>query len=257
MARMIVSAFPDAEFQGIIATGLYYKKTNVQSIIKMLRECSVYFCLLRAIGIFFDKIKGRSLESFFKRSDISYIKSADINNPKTVEHVRALDADLLISLYTMHLYKEPLISTPRYGSINSHPSLLPKYRGLETLIWVLGNEEIKTGQTVFFLEERLDDGNVILQEEFAIPPNLGFEDLYVEQAVASGDMLCRAIQMIDNDTVETRRPEGTGSYFPMPDAKAFTRFRKTGRRFFRTPGHKHRVESEHRELVENRTDAAG
>ena len=71
----------------------------------------------------------------------------------------------------MKIISKFFIDKFRKNIINIHPSLLPKFKGLNTFSRVLKNNEIKTGCTVHYVNEKLDGGNIILQKSFYINPN--------------------------------------------------------------------------------------
>ena len=62
---------------------------------------------------------------------------------------------------------EVVWSMPKYGTFNLHASLLPNYRGAAPIHWAIINGETKTGVTTFFIDEKIDTGAMILQEEIA------------------------------------------------------------------------------------------
>ena len=230
--KKLASEFPEVEFSVIITEGIYYKKSFLQSVLKLVIESSILFCAVRAFEMLVYKIKGDTIESHCRKNGIEFIKTADINGKDIVDYVNAKSPDLLVSLYTMHIYKEPLISLPKYGSINSHPSILPEYRGLEVFFWAMANGEKNTGSSVFYLSENVDDGRVIHDEVIPLEDRYTMHDVYDLITERGAELIVQSIRDIDNDAVQTRTPVGEGSYFPMPTRGAVWNFIKQGKRFF-------------------------
>lgn len=100
-----------------------------------------------------------------------YQPPENVNDPKFIEVLRKLNPDLLISMYFGRLFSPDLLNVPKLGCINMHPSLLPKGRGQGPSTWpiVYGDEE--TGQTIHYLDEGIDSGDIIAQRAIPIEPD--------------------------------------------------------------------------------------
>jgi len=128
-----------------------------------------------------------------------YQPQENVNDSTFIEVLRKLKPDLFISMYFGRLFSPELLDVPGHGCINMHPSLLPKGRGQGPSTWpiVYGDEE--TGQTIHYLDEGIDSGDIIAQRVMPIEPDdtsatlgakledLGFE-LFIETwpLIASG-----------------------------------------------------------------------
>lgn len=230
--EVITNAFKGCDFLLVESRGLYYKKSFATSVIKLLKEASWLFVFIRFLELLRHKIFGNTLASLARMRDIPLIQTYDINSTKTIDQIEAFEPDLLVSLFTMQIYKNRVISIPKFGSITSHPSILPNYRGLEVFFWVLANNEKETGVSVFFLSERIDDGQVIWQERVEIDEQTTVSSLYKSITEIGGKGLVDSIVAIDQGTTRSIPQEGRGSYFSMPDHSAVKRFLKLGRKFF-------------------------
>ena len=89
-----------------------------------------------------------------------------------------------------------IINIPKYGSINLHPSLLPKYRGSSPIQHAILNGDKKTGVTIFKLNEKVDTGEIIAQEEYAINENIIFSNLYIKLSERGSSLLLKSIELI-------------------------------------------------------------
>lgn len=228
----IAGSFTNCQFLLIEGKGLYYKKTLAASIIKLLKEASWLFVTLRFYEIIKFKIFGTSLINIARRYSIRVIKSYDINSADTLSHIKQFAPDLLVSLFTMQIYKQEIINLPRYGSITSHPSILPSYRGLEVFFWVLANNESETGVSIFFLTPRIDEGRVIWQQTIKIDKQTTVNSLYQLITHIGSVGLVNSIINIDNDDVIELPQNGISSYYPMPNSAAMKKFFKNGRKFY-------------------------
>jgi folate-dependent phosphoribosylglycinamide formyltransferase PurN len=230
--RTIVDAFPDCKFLVVESRGLYYKQSFIGSVFKLLKEASWVFVFVRFLELVKHKLFGMTLSELAKQRGINVIHTYDINSDSTIGCLEDFKPDLLVSLFTMQIYKRRVIELPKYGSITSHPSILPNYRGLEVFFWVLANDEKETGVSIFFLSERIDDGQVIWQRRINVDRLTTVASLYQLITKWGGVGLVESILDIDRGSLNIIPKYGVGSYFSMPDASAVRRFFKLGRKFF-------------------------
>lgn len=224
----IVTSNPEYQYELAVTTGLYYKRSFLASVIKLLKEASFVFCFRRFIDLLVYRFKGRTLETVARNRQIPVWKTDDINGVRAHSEIDRFDPDLLVSLFTMHIYREPTLNRPRMGSIGSHPSILPQYRGLEVFFWALANGEKSMGVSVFFLKPKVDMGDVFLQERFEIMARDSVEGVYERLTGITARMLSNAVRIV----VERQKTDlipslGPASYFPMPTREAYRRFRRS------------------------------
>ena len=230
--QTIVDAFPEVRFTVIVTEGIYYKKSFAASVFKLIRESSILFCAVRALDMLGYRLRGKSMTRECKKRGIGCFASRDINSPETLDQIRSVSPDLLVSLYTMHIYKGEILSIATHGAITSHPSILPHYRGLEVFFWAMANGEATTGVSVFTVEKKVDAGRVICDEVLPLDPRQTMADVYRMITESAGRLLVTAIRALDQQTASYRIPVGEGSYFPMPTRAAVRQFLKRGKRFF-------------------------
>ncbi|MFA5839221.1 MAG: formyltransferase family protein [Candidatus Margulisiibacteriota bacterium] len=221
----IVKNHPHIDFCIIITTGLYYKKSFFASIIKMLREASFVFCLNRFWDGLIYKFKGDTLYSRSKKWKIEVYFTEDINGSKAHEYIKDFSPDLIVSTFTMHIYKEATIKLARVATIGCHPSILPDYRGLEVFFWQLVNKETSSGVSIFYMAEKIDAGNVIMQEKFDITPDESVDSLYRKLTRITARLMVTTIEKFKlGDKFEIFPSSGKGSYYPMPTRDAYRQF---------------------------------
>lgn len=102
-----------------------------------------------------------------------------------------------------------LLDLPRLGSLNVHPSLLPKYRGATPIQTALRNGETQTGVTIMLMDDGMDTGDVVLQERVPIEPGERYGELHDRLALIGADLLARALERIACEgSIPRREQEG-------------------------------------------------
>ena len=94
-----------------------------------------------------------------------------------------------------------IIKFPRFGCLNVHPSLLPRYRGAAPINWALINGDTKTGVTIMLMDEGVDSGDILLQEDIPIEPGDIFDDLHATLSTMGAELLVRAVRGVADGTI--------------------------------------------------------
>ena len=230
--RTILNNFPEADFTLVVTTGLYYRRTLIGSIWKLLKESSVLFCAVRFAELVRYRLGRHTMRCECKRRGIRVITTRDINAPEIIAGLKVIRPDLLVSIYTMHIYRSDVLAIPRFGAIGCHPSIFPNYRGLEVFFWAMANNEGTTGVSIFEIARKVDAGRVLREQVLQIRPEQTMNDVYRMVTECAGRLLVAAIHDVDKDQVTYRTPEGAGQYYPMPTREAVRRFLRSGKRFF-------------------------
>ena len=108
----------------------------------------------------FDNFIYKKLEVFCKQSNITFYRTSNINDNYVSDKLKDLKIDVLVSVHCSKTITPAIFNIPKYGAINSHPSLLPKYRGMSPQHWPIINGDKETGITVHFMSEKVDTGNI-------------------------------------------------------------------------------------------------
>ena len=123
------------------------------------------------------KNKNTPIHDFCIKSSINFILNDDLNDENFKKNLYHLKPDLFVVISYKILPKD-IFSLPRLGSINLHPSLLPKYRGASPIQYSIFNGDKLTGVTIFKLSSGIDSGKILFQKEIEIPKDIIFSDLY-------------------------------------------------------------------------------
>ena len=111
--------------------------------------------------------------------------------------LRAIQPDLNVVVAYGQIIPGPVIYLPRFKSVNAHFSLLPQYRGAAPVQWAVLNGELKTGVTIFELNEKMDEGDIVAATETAILPRETARELEGRLALMGAELLVRTLARID------------------------------------------------------------
>jgi methionyl-tRNA formyltransferase len=114
-----------------------------------------------------------------------------------LDKIKEIEPDLNVVVAYGQIIPSSIIYLPKYNSLNVHFSLLPKYRGASPIQWALLEGEEKTGITIFELNEKMDEGDVLAQEEVNILPDENAAELEARLAQKGADLLTKTIAQID------------------------------------------------------------
>jgi methionyl-tRNA formyltransferase len=139
------------------------------------------------------------------------LKSADV-----CSHFSDLKMDLVVVVAYGKLIPSEILCLPKFECINVHASLLPKYRGAAPINWAIVNGEEKTGVTTMKVSEKMDAGDILLQEEVKIGPAETAADLHDRLAAAGSRLLIQTIEGLENKTIKPRpQDDSMATYAPM------------------------------------------
>ena len=133
-----------------------------------------------------------------------------------VKNIQALSPDLIVVVAYGKILPREILDIPHSGCINAHASLLPKYRGAAPIQRALLNGEKQTGVTIMFMNEKMDAGDIILQEKAIISPSDNAETLHDRLSKLSAKLLVKAIVQIEQGTCSGIPQDNTkATYAPM------------------------------------------
>jgi methionyl-tRNA formyltransferase len=133
------------------------------------------FVKIEAVITHPDKPKGRNLvlsappvKVCAEKCNLKVYQPERVSSPDFISILKSMSLDLIVIVSFGEILSGDVLNTPRLGCINVHSSLLPKYRGAAPVVWALMNGDRKTGVTTFWLTEKMDSGDIILQKEIDI-----------------------------------------------------------------------------------------
>jgi methionyl-tRNA formyltransferase len=142
------------------------------------------------------------------------LQFATLKGPDAAQAMIESKADICVMAYVLQFVPQELCKIPKHGTIQYHPSLLPKYRGPSAINWAIALGEDKTGLTIFRPSDGLDEGEVILQKEVVIRPNDTLGKVYFDHLFPVGikALLEAADLVIANQHQEVAQDESLANY---------------------------------------------
>lgn len=157
-------------------------------------------------------VKESALAHNIEICQANYLKKSDV-----IDWARRLQPDLLVLGFVTAFVPKKMIDLARFGGINYHPSLLPRYRGGSAINWAIIRGETQTGVTIHFIDEGVDTGPILLQETVAIDPDDTVKSLYFGKLYPMGvRMLVEAVRLIREDSANpVEQDERYASFQPV------------------------------------------
>ncbi|MDE6608075.1 MAG: methionyl-tRNA formyltransferase [Lachnospiraceae bacterium] len=151
-----------------------------------------------------DKPKGRGKEMQFTpvkqcalEHQITVLQPVKVREAESVEALRAFDADIFIVAAFGQILPKELLTMPKYGCVNIHASLLPKYRGAAPIQWAVINGEKESGVTIQQMGEGVDTGDILLKREIALDPKETGESLYDKLSRLGAELIVEVLPEIE------------------------------------------------------------
>ncbi len=159
--------------------------------------------------------KEKEFVNIANKHNVNIFRPKNINSKDFLEVVSKLSPDLNLCVNHNQIFKKELIGIARLGTINMHCGLLPNYRGGGGIYGAVINNEKHFGQTIHFVDEGIDTGDIIIQDTLTIGPNDNMGVLMSRSVKNAPKLAMRAIDLIENDEY-VRQPQAQvlGSYFP-------------------------------------------
>jgi len=135
-----------------------------------------------------------------------------LKRPEVLEAYSATQPDLCVMAFVTHILPESVLFAPKHGSIQYHPSLLPRHRGRSAMHWAIRMGDATTGVTIFWTDKGIDTGPVLLQRECPVGPGDTVGSLYFDKMFPMGvQMLAESVRLVR---------EGAAPRIPQDEAHA-------------------------------------
>ena len=154
------------------------------------------------------KISESPVKEYAKKNQLNLLQPVNLKDSNFINQIRRLKPDLIV-VVAFRMLPEILWSIPTFGSINVHASLLPNYRGAAPINWAIINGEKQTGVTTFFINDRIDTGDVIGQSKIDINKNENAGELHNKLMRLGADLLIKSIDKIfsSKENISTKQLE--------------------------------------------------
>lgn len=175
------------------------------------------------------KLLRRGPAQIARRHGVTVENALDINAPEFLEKLRALEVDLIISAACPQIFRAEILALPPRGCINVHSGALPKYRGQLPTFWTLYDGQPEAAVTVHYMNAKVDDGEILLQEFTLIERGESQGALMIRCKEIGGRMLAEALDLLDAGDAPTRpNPREEATYFSFPTREQAREFRRRG-----------------------------
>lgn len=176
------------------------------------------------VGVFTqpDKPKGRGyalapppVKAEALKYNIPVFQPNSMRDGAAVEILKELQPDLSIVVAYGKILPKEVLELPKYGSVNIHASLLPRYRGAAPIQWCILNGETETGVTAMQMNEGLDTGDMLLQKRLPISPEMTAGELHDALSVLGAEVMSETVRAIRESTLKPIPQPQESNYAPM------------------------------------------
>jgi methionyl-tRNA formyltransferase len=186
-----------------------FGKAVLEAFLARGNEVAGVFCAPEKEGAKADLLKVAAQEK-----GVKVFQFQSLRNKEAHDALRALSVDIGVMAYVLQFAPQEFVKIPRQGTIQYHPSLLPKYRGPSSINWPIIRGETRTGLSIFRPNDGLDEGPVILQKETPISADDTLGSVYFDRLFPTGvaAMLEAADLVLAGKHRETVQDESHASY---------------------------------------------
>jgi len=186
-----------------------FGKTVLEAFLNRGDQVGAVFCAPEKEGARPDSLRVAAQEKGLK---VHQFKS--LRDPEAARAMQDAGADIGIMAFVLQFAPQEFVTIPKHGTIQYHPSLLPKYRGPSSINWPIIKGEMETGLTIFRPSDGLDEGAVVLQKKTPIGPDDTLGSVYFDRLFPRGvqAMLEAADLVLTGKHTETVQDESRASY---------------------------------------------
>lgn len=148
------------------------------------------------------KLNQSAVKKYAVEHNLTILQPTNLKHPEFLEELKSLKANLQI-VVAFRMLPKVVWSLPELGTFNLHASLLPEYRGAAPINWAIMKGETKTGATTFFIDEKIDTGAIILQDELPISPNEDAGTLHDRLMYLGEDTVLKTVKRIEEGNLST------------------------------------------------------
>ena len=153
------------------------------------------------------KLRASAVKEYALSVNLPLMQPTNLKNEDFLTELASYNADLQI-IVAFRMLPKVVWDMPKLGTFNLHASLLPEYRGAAPINWAIINGEKLTGNTTFFIDEKIDTGAIILQQEVVIEENTTAGELHDELMNQGSDLVLQTVDLIESGEVKTKiQPE--------------------------------------------------
>jgi methionyl-tRNA formyltransferase len=153
------------------------------------------------------KLNESAVKKYAQSQNLTVLQPTNLKNEEFHKELKTLHANLQI-VVAFRMLPKIVWQMPQFGTFNLHASLLPAYRGAAPIHWAVINGETKTGATTFFIDDKIDTGEIILQEEIAIKTTETVGSLHDKLMFLGANLVAKTVNLIAEGSIKTtKQPE--------------------------------------------------
>jgi methionyl-tRNA formyltransferase len=161
------------------------------------------------------KLKASAVKSFALSMNLPVLQPANLKDSEFLRALESFNSNLQI-VVAFRMLPKSVWSLPEYGTFNLHASLLPDYRGAAPINWAIINGEQETGVTTFFIDEKIDTGQIILQEKIKISEDETVGELHDKLMGLGAQLVVKTVTRLAEGSVETYSQKQADGLKPAP-----------------------------------------
>ncbi len=161
------------------------------------------------------KLQAPAVKEYAETQGIPVLQPTNLKNEDFIANLKSYNATLQI-VVAFRMLPKVVWQLPKYGTFNLHASLLPEYRGAAPINWAIINEEKKTGVTTFFIDEKIDTGEIIFKEEVAISKRETVGTLHDRLMEVGSQLVVKTVSAIAEGTITTKTQPTTETFKEAP-----------------------------------------
>ncbi len=174
-----------------------------------------------------------SVAAVARKYNVEVTQSVNVNSDEFLKHLRDKGVELIVSISGTQFYGRKLREQTPAGIVNCHGALLPRYRGLMPSFWTLANNEKEGGTSVHFVDDKLDNGPIVVQRKYRIHPHDTLEDIMARSKDLAAEAIIECVRLIEAGNPPLMENDASqATHFSMPTREDVRRFLQTGHRFF-------------------------
>ncbi len=154
------------------------------------------------------KVSFTAIKEYAVANNLRYLQPESMKDEEFIDALKELNVDLFV-IVAFKILPRSVYTLPKSGSFNLHGSLLPKYRGAAPIHWAIMNGEKVTGVTTFFLEDKVDTGNIILQTELPIKEDDNLGTVHDKMSLLGAEVVLETVDIIKSGVLALQKQDNS------------------------------------------------
>lgn len=176
--------------------------------------------------------KELSLRKVAKKRDIPILKVDSLKDPDLIASLKSFSLDIILSIASSRIFGKELLSVPKIACLNVHAGKLPKYRGVNPSFWALLNQEEQSAVSVHYMNEKIDDGDLIAQDVFEIKNMRSLNEVYQKILDTAPRTVLNSLQDVEKGKINIIKNDASAAtYYSFPQKEDGRKFRAMGLKF--------------------------